>query len=203
MYFMNKTLRLIQNYLVFSIPLIITCMGWATFLPNGHVAMDSALMVKVLWEVLSWNLMIWFVVLFVFLVALVVLPSSREKTLSRLANVKERDEREQYITGKASRVTYISTLSLLILFLFLSTVSLDITQVPKDQAPEGKNHTVSISAHFSFLEDSKPATVGDSNKKVLFESKSLSLSKPAIVLILLLWQLFSFNLSARRELKLS
>src|SRR5262245_19232233 len=108
---MNKTMRILQNYLIYALPLVITCMIWSTF---NQKSKSNFFLVRGLWEILSWNLMAWFAILIVFLALLVIFPAVRERTLKRLANLKERDEREQYITGKASRSAYIATLSLLI-----------------------------------------------------------------------------------------
>ena len=119
---MNKIIRYIQNYLICALPFVIGCMVWETIQPDIQFGKSSSIIAKVLWELLSWNLMLWFAFLVLFLISLVAISSVREKTLRRLANLHERDEREQYITGKAARAAYISTLSFLILFLFAKKV---------------------------------------------------------------------------------
>jgi hypothetical protein len=167
----HKAIRFIQTYLVVSIPFVAAAMIWGTFQTQEQALASGALLNKVLWEVLSWNLMIWFAVLVLFLVVLVVQPSARENTLKRLANLKERDEREEWITGRASRAAYLASLSLLILALFFSVFSFDISR-----------SAVSIGLHFSF-----------------FEATGIALSKAGLVLVLLVWQLLTFNLAARRE----
>ena len=125
-------------------------------------------------------------------------PEAREKTLKRLANLKERDEREQYITGKASRTAYISTLSLLVFFLFFSIFSLNIHRLPESEAINGKTGTVAIGLQFNLLDEPRVET-NQATGQVLFESKDIPLSKTAILLILILWQLAAFNITARRE----
>jgi hypothetical protein len=186
-----------QNYLLFTLPLVIICMLWGTFSPEQHILQDANIITKVSWELLSWNLMAWFTVLISFLVILVTVSSAREVTLKRLANVKDRDEREQHITGEASRVAYISSLSLLILFLFLSIFNLNIYRAPQSEAINGKTGTVNIGLHFDLLDRPnvvKTSPVGE----ILFESKDIPLSKTGIILILLGWQLLAFYLSARK-----
>ncbi len=91
--------------------------------------------------------------------------------MKRLANLKERDEREEWITGRASRAAYLASLSLMILALFFSVFSFDISR-----------SAVSIGLHFSF-----------------FEGTGIAFSKAGLVLVLLVWQLLTFNLAARRE----
>lgn len=194
---MNKTIRCIQSYLIIALPFVIACMVWGTMSPESVILKDATFLTKAAWETLSWNLMLWFTVLILFLILLVIVPSAGEKTLKRLANLKERDEREEYITGRASRATYVSTLSLMILFLFFSVFTLNIYRAPESQAVNGKRGTVTIGLHFNLLDQAKveKSPAGE----ILFESKEIPLSKSAIILIFLSWQLLSFNLTARKE----
>jgi len=193
---MTKITRYIQNYLLFGLPLVLICMGWGTYQTEREILTQSSFLVRALWELLSWNLIVWFLVLILFLILLVVSVKMREKTLTRLANLKERDEREEFITGKASRAAYISTLSLLIFLLFLSIFSVSIYRVPESQAINGKRGTVSIGLKFNLLDQRGPE-VGPAGE-VLFASSDLPLSKSAILLTLIIWQVGVFSLTARR-----
>jgi hypothetical protein len=172
-------------------------MTWATVRSESEILKDASFLVKASWELLSWNLMLWFTSLIIFLILLVVHPETREKTLKRLANLKERDEREQYITGRASRSAYVATLSLLILLLFLSIFSLNIHRVPENEAINGKRGTVTIGLNFSLMD--RERIENDSSRVVLFESRDIPLSKTAIILILIIWQLGVFGYAARKE----
>lgn len=195
---MNKVIRFTQNYLLYTLPFVIACMIWGTISPEKEILKNASFLTKALWETLSWNLMLWFAVLILFLILLVALPEAREKTLKRLANLKERDEREQHITGLAARTTYISTLSLLVCLLFFSIFSLNIHRVPEGEAINGKTGTVEIGLRFQLLDTPRVETEQTGNK-VIFESKDIPLSKTAILLGLIIWQLAAFNTSARRE----
>lgn len=192
----NKTIKSIQNYLLIGLPFVIVSMIWSSTLSEKAILNNASIFTKILWEVLSWNLMLWFLVLVIFLFMLVLVPSARESTLQRLANLKERDEREQFITGRASRTAYISTLSLMILFLFLSIFTINVHRVPVSEAINGKTGTVSIGINFDLLDD---ATKAAPSSEVLFESKDIPFSKSAIILIFIVWQLISFNVTARKE----
>jgi phosphatidylglycerophosphate synthase len=195
---MNKMIRIIQTYLLIGFPLVLACMFWQTFSPDIWKSTDVATFTKIVWQALGINFMLWFVVLIIFLVMLVAFSRVREKNLRGLANLKERDEREEYITGKASRAAYISTLSLTIAFLFFSLVSFNIYRVPTDQAVNGKRTFASVSIGFS-LQD-KESQASSSPREILFSSKNFSLSTSSILILLLVWQLGIFNLAARKEL---
>ncbi len=198
---MNKVIRYVQVYLVLGFPLVIACMIWSTFDPQMTDSVGFSLK-HLVWEILAYNLMLWYITLILFLFSLILFSNIREKTLCFLANIKERDEREQYITGKAARFAYISNLGLLIFFLFFSTFSLKISVLP--ERPEGKrsNVHVGVGLHTDLVENKAPAAKIAENKtqeKTILNYNSYSLSNTTILLILLSWQLIAFNLAARKE----
>ena len=192
---MNRAIRLLQNYLVLALPPVLACIIWEAAQPGIEFPQSAPLAERWLWEALAWNLMLWFSALPLFLILLIVAPSVREKTLKRLANLKDEDEREENITGRAARFAYISSLSVLILLLFVSVLSLDVTRLPEGETVDGHHGTVAIGLHFDLLDKSQTAPGGDT----LFALNGLPLSKSAIVLVLLFWQLLSFNIAAKRE----
>src|SRR5688572_13049051 len=139
-----RKIRYLQSYLVFALPFVLLTMLWSHFQSEPTILQSGSGFTRVMWEIFSWNLMLWFVLLFVFLLSLIFYPAARESTLKRLANIKERDERESLITGRAARKTYLSTLSLLIFLFFISTLNVDIKRVPEAQAVNGKTGVVNI-----------------------------------------------------------
>lgn len=187
---MNKLTRYIQSYLIIGFPFVLTAMIWDNSIEGNRF-------VGIIQGLLSWQLMLWFSVLIVFLILLVIIPNARELTLRRLANIKERDEREEYITGKASRVTYISMLSILILLFFSSIFSVNVKKLSDNQTFHGKRWIASISLGFHLFDDRKRKSTEEG--LILFDSKNMSLSKSSILLILIGWQLIMFNCVARKE----
>lgn len=184
---MNKIIRFLQIYLLIGFPFVLACMVWQTFYKGGE---------GFIWTLFAFNTMFWFLMLIVFLVLLVVSPKAREKTIVHLAHLKERDEREEYITGKAARKVYISTLSLTLLLLFLSIFKLQISHIKPTEANK-HSLSVSIGCSFNLLDQSKESMPHKPAGEVLFESEEYSLSKFSMILILLIWQLASFHLYAR------
>lgn len=195
---MNKLLRFIHIYLLVGLPFVIACIVWETIQPENEILKNATNLTKILWNTLSWNLMFWFASLVLLLIVLVTVPQAREKTLKHLANLKERDEREEYITGKASRAAYIATLSLIVFFLFFSVFSLNVDRISQDLGT--KSHLiVNINMRFKLLD--QPRVENTEKDVTLFSSKNFSLSTSAILLIILIWQLFVFNITARKEQK--
>lgn len=194
---MNKFIRILQGYLIFALPFVIGVMGWAAFLGSDTLPAGSSPAAKFLWETLSTVLILWFVALFVFVTMLAASQTVREATLKRLANVRDRDEREEQITGRAARSSYLSTIGLLVFLIFISGFTLNLTKHrPTPESPiESK---LSLGLKFSLL-DKPEAPAAAAGGDTVFETRDIPLSKTAILLIVLVWQLGSFRLSARRE----
>lgn len=189
---MKSLIRIVQTYLLCGLPLVLICMAWGSLHDESEIVSTPSLPVRLAWEILSWNLMAWFAILIFFLLALVFSGDARENTLTRLARIRERDEREEFITGRASRAAYVSGLALLIALLFFSMFSLHIVR-----PVGGERGSLSLSMGFSLWD--KPTETVDAAGGTLLEVRQLPLSKAAILLTLLIWQIGAFALSARRE----
>lgn len=196
---MKKLARLIQTYLLYSLPFVITVSIWSQYQNGGTSASDSPFVLRALWEVMSWNLMAWFVILILFLVTLLVNQDVRDQTLRRIANLKDRDEREEIFTGQAAKSSYISTMAIIIFLLFISVLQVNITRSP--QPGEDGNHHGTVSLGIGFHLFDEPLTAPASQELSVFESKSIPLSKSALLLCVLLSQMISFNRSMRRQME--
>jgi hypothetical protein len=164
-----------------------------------HVIVDEyPFLIRFAWEALSWNLMIWFSVLLLFLILLLVHSSTRELVITRLTGMKERDEREQIIAGQAARSSFLVTFSFLILLLFVSVLSVDISKIPESEITAGKTKSLSIGLNFSLLDRSPKESSSESGRTV-FETNGIPISKPAIVLLIMICQVGVFAWSARRQ----
>lgn len=170
-------------------------MIWGSLKTEKEIVTDPIFLVRALWELLSWSLIIWFVLLIIFLFQMILMPSVREQVTRRIANIKERDERESYLTGKASRSVFISTLSILIVLFFFSIFSFNIRHLAPEEVVNGHNKNLSITMNFKVFDDAKKDT---SPEGTIVESRDLPLSKSAILLLLIIWQVANFNWSARK-----
>lgn len=50
---MKNLVKLIQNYLIYSLPIVLVSMVWSSFVPAGSLSADNPFILKALWEVLS------------------------------------------------------------------------------------------------------------------------------------------------------
>lgn len=192
---MNKMFRYIQNYLMYGFLPVVVMIGWSFFHENDIVI--NNLLLKVIYDLLSYNIMIWFATLILFMISLIIFPDIREKTLRRMANLQERDEREEFITGKAARASYLATLSLTLFFLFLSMFNFSYSKLEKT-SPDQPGHNISIGFGYHFFGDVMTANKNEKGVSRIFDSTNYTLSGSTLLIILLGWQLLIFNLNARK-----
>jgi hypothetical protein len=198
---MNKITRYIQNYLLYGFIFVVALLIWSAwigyFSPHSNIA-DSGVIIRILQNLLSFNIMLWFVMLFLYMFFLVALPSFRDKALRRLANLQERDEREEYITGKSARASYVATLSLLLFFLVFSLININLSKLHQTD-PKKPKHTLGIGFHYSFFNNSEIKKISNEQITTIFDSSEYLPSSATLILMLLGWQLLVFNFAARRE----
>ncbi len=192
---MNKVNRWLQNYLVFSLPFVLICVTWGTIQSNREILVNGSFFTKATWEILSWNLMIWFLCLIVFLILMVFVSSTRDMVTRRIANIKERDEREIYITGQASKKVFTSTLSILIFLFFISIFTFNVSKIPPEEMVNNRAKSLSIGFNFKLTDD--PRVEKDQTGQVLVESKDIPLSKSAILLLLIVCQISMWAITSK------
>ncbi len=197
----EKFLRInmwISKYLLIAIPFVIAVVVWA--LSNSNVEKEVQGIQSVLWEILSWNFLVWFVLLVYFIISLVFWEAFREKILATLTRSEERDERESYISGKASKATFYSTLAVLILFFFLSGLHLSIYKKPKEEAIDGKRGTISIGYSFEFVNSAKKnVDETPSKNEKIFSLNGVPFTQESILLFLILFHTTSYHVFTRRQ----
>ena len=159
---MDKTYRIMSTYIKLSIPFVIIVAIWSYFNTSGYLPENSNLIVKILWELLSWNIMIWFTTLVIFLIMTVFSKTFQEKTFTKISCIRNRDEREEQITGKAASKSYTSTFAVLILLIFLSTLQVSVKPLPQEEMAEGRTRYLSIGLSLSAIDNNKIAISDDS-----------------------------------------
>jgi hypothetical protein len=135
-------------------------------------------------------------------VRLMVSGPFREQVIAKITFMRERDEREVILTGKATKTTFLTSLAILIFLFCLSCFQVSIYRVPQDRAVDGKTGVVSLGLSFSLLQHEKQARSEDNiPKEHIFSYRGLPISSETIILILILWQILSYNYSMRRLIK--
>lgn len=185
-----------NRYLIWATPVVLATMVWGSLQSEEEIRQSGSFAFRALWEVMSWSLILWFALLLVFMILLAVRKQTQESTIKYLAGLKERDEREEIIMGLAAKRSFTATIGLLIALLFLSCFTISITKLPEDRVADGKRGTLNIG--FRFTGTDTPRTTSPDGA-VLYEHHDLPLSKSALILLILIWQLATFRVQARRE----
>ncbi|MFH1079821.1 MAG: hypothetical protein V1766_06115 [Pseudomonadota bacterium] len=133
---------------------------------------------------------------------LMVSGSFRDQVITRITFIRERDEREALLTGKATKATFLTSLAILIFLFCLSCFQVSIYRVPQDKAIDGKTGIVSLGLGFNLLEQGKQDRPEDTIQRVnIFSYRGLPVSSTTIILLLIIWQVISYNYSMRRLMK--
>lgn len=186
-----------NRYLIFAMPVVLTTMIWGSIQSDAEIRQTGSFAIKALWELMSWSLILWFALLLVFMVLLTLRKETQESAIKYLAGIKERDEREEIIMGAAAKRSFTATAGLLVALLFLSCFTLNIAKLPHDQVIDGKKSSLNIG--FRFTGTDAPRTVS-SDGSLMYDHHDLPLSKSAILLLILIWQMATFRINARKDL---
>jgi hypothetical protein len=145
---------------------------------------------------------VWMTLCLYLSVRLMVSSPFRDQVIAKLTFIRERDEREAILTGKATKATFLTSLAILIFLFCLSCFQVSIYRVPPERAVDGKTGIVSLGLGFNLLEHSKQDRPKDTiEKKDIFSYTGLPVSCTTVILVLILWQIISYNYSIRRLTK--
>ena len=145
---------------------------------------------------------IWMLLSIYLSIRLLASGSFRNLVLARLTLIRERDEREVMLTGRATKKTFLTSLAVLIFLFFLSCFQVSIYRVPPEKAVDGKTGMVTLGFGFNLLESSKKALPHEALQKTdIFSYTGLPVSSTAVILLLIIWQIASYNYSMQRFIR--
>jgi hypothetical protein len=130
-------------------------------------------------------------------VRLMISEHFRDRVLSKLTFVRERDEREAMLTGQATRNTFMTTLAILIFLFCISCFQISIYRVDPEMAVNGKTGNITLGLGFSLLSSTRNRPPDDAIENIFIYS-GLPLSGSALILFMILWQVGYYNYSMRR-----
>jgi hypothetical protein len=149
-------------------------------------------------QIFIWTLTSWFLSISMFFS-----KNTRLIVLKKLSGIKERDEREVQIVGKASRAGYLTTMTILLFLLFLSVFSVCVSVKQDDNVEPGQPRgTLGITAGIGYeIFNSWAIITEKEGYDSYFEYNGLPLSTPTLILLLLVWQIVSYRFVSLRALK--
>lgn len=184
--------NLIKKYVFFTSPFALLTLVAAAVLEDRPLSTAGW---ETLWQVAQFNLLIWLMAVLCLISSLIFFENDRNRVLLKLAGIRERDERESFITGIASKSTFLSTIALLILLLFLSLIQLRIEALPTGGQGEGTDISLSLGIGFGSDEEAKSEEAAG---EVLFDYNHLPLTQPVLLVLLILWQFAAYRYFAKR-----
>lgn len=198
---MKKVDSMLLKVFLYGLPALAVFGVFSWLFVTGAVD-RGAVYVKVLNNLSGLVYAAWIVLAVYLSVRLMLSEPFREHALSRITFLRERDEREVLLTGRATKATFLTTLAILIFLFCLSCFQMSIYRVPPDRAVDGKTGFLTLGLGFSLLEHEKPARPEDAvPREDIFSYRGLPISSQTIILLLILWQIFSYNYSMRRLIK--
>jgi len=198
---MKRVDPLLLKVFLFGLPAVGVFAAFAYFYSVGDV--NPAYFIFRLLNLLAGLVIAFWMTLSLYLSArLMVSGPFRERVMAKITFIQERDEREAILTGKATRTTFLTSLAILIFLFCLSCIQVSIYRVPEERAVDGKTRFVSLGLGFSLLEHSKQDRPKDTiEKKEIFSYAGLPISSTTVILMLIIWQILSYNYSMRRLTK--
>jgi hypothetical protein len=174
----------------------------AVFLYPYRLGIDAAGLVRLLYNFAGFIFACWMMLSIYLSARLMVSGRFRDKALAKLTFIRERDEREIALTGKATKTTFLTSLAILIFLFCLSCFQVSIYRVPPEKALDGKTRFVTLGFGFNLWERSGQAKADDTiQKKNILSYTGLPVSSSTVILVLIMWQIISYNYSMRRLTK--
>jgi len=198
---MKKFDSMLLKLFLYGLPAVIVFAAFSYFYSLG-VVNHAYVYFRFLNSFAGLVIAVWMTLSLYLSVRLMVSGPFRDQVIAKLTFIRERDEREVILTGKATRTTFLTSLAILIFLFCLSCFQISIYRVPQERAVDGKTGIVSLGLGFNLLEHSKQVRPEDTiQKKDIFSYTGLPVSSTTVVLILIIWQIISYNYSMRRLTK--
>lgn len=197
---MRKFDSILLKIFLFGLPVIVII--GAIYLINQDIINQDQTFLRWLWNFAGLIFATWMALSLYLSIRLMISEPFRDYVLARLTFMRERDEREALLTGKATRTTFLTSLAILIFLLFLSCFQVSIGKLPPDKVVDGKHHYLTLGIGLRFLESPKSGmpSAAPENEDI-FSYTCLPLSSTTLILMLILWQIISYNYSMRRMTK--
>ncbi|OPY78546.1 MAG: hypothetical protein A4E64_00819 [Syntrophorhabdus sp. PtaU1.Bin058] len=145
---------------------------------------------------------LWMVLSMYLCVRLVVSGPFRDQVIAKITFIRERDEREAILTGKAAKTAMLTSLALLILLFCLSCFHVSIYKVPPENAVNGKTGFITLGLGFDLLKNGEQDRPKERiQKQDIFSYRGLPVSGTTVILVLIVWQIVAYNYSMRRLMR--
>lgn len=143
----------------------------------------------------------WMIITIYLSIRLIVSDVLRDKILSKLILLRERDEREVKLTGEAAKTTMLTTLAVLLLLFCLSCFQFSISYLPAEQIIDGKTKEISLGLSLNASEHSQAASSDQDQVNNIISYSGLPISNTMLIIGIIGWQVLSYNYSMKHKFK--
>ncbi len=195
---MKKLDLMLLKVFLYGLPLLVVLAAFACCHDSGMVD-GGAGYIQLLNSFAGFVIMVWMMLTLYLSLRLMVSGELRNRVIAKITFMRERDEREAAMTGRATKATFLTSLAVLIFLFWLACFHVSFYRVPPDQAIDGKTGRVSLGIGFYLLENARQEQPADTiRKEYLFDYRGLPVSSQTIILLMILWQIGCYNYSMRR-----
>jgi len=199
--------RIVIGYIFYTFPLTLIAFVIVPK-PQGPAEFDevvnyilNAISSSTLYRIAFAQFVLWILISWLFSISMLFSRNNREIFLKKLSGIKERDEREVQIVGKSMRASYLTTMTILLTFLFLSIFRLEVAANSANTVESSQERGYySIGIWYNPITPWAISTQKEGYDS-FFGYYALPISPPTLILLLLLWQIVSFRFVSRRALK--
>ena len=161
----------------------------------------NAISSSTLYRIAFAQFVLWILISWLFSITMFFSRNNREIFLKKLSGIKERDEREIQIVGKALRTSYLTTMTILLSLLFLSMFHFEVAVNSADTIESGQERGYwGVGLAYNPI-NPWAITTQKEGYDSYFSYYGLPISPPSLILLLLIWQIVSFRVVSRRALK--
>ena len=162
---------------------------------KGYITGEGPLFTA--WAVLG---ILWCVSFMYVMFSLVFNEKLKNIFIRKLARIRENDEREAQITGTISKKTFISSIAVLLLFIFLSVVNVHLYRASKEEVPKGNRGVLFIGADLKFFEPTPNEKKNEpAGRNYYVNYNGLPLSSDGTLILVLCIQMGLFYYFSRKE----
>lgn len=194
---MNKFDKYLVTYVKYTSLVFIIFMIWASEEFKDLAGLQETTASGGWWNVFGVFFIAWVLGIFYIVFKMLFSKNLRNIIMSKMAGIKERDERESLVAGNAAKFSFLSTFAILLFFLLFSSMNFTFAKGPKNA--EGKSGYFSLGFGLK-LYDSKAVTHEKVDDRNVYKYNTIPLTTPMILLFIMFWQLGSYHLVARKEL---
>lgn len=180
----------------YGLPLVVVAAIFASWHATSGLGTDQGVL-GFMNDIAGLVFALWMVMALYLSIRLMISESFRDRLLTRLTFVRERDEREAMLTGRATRTTFMTSLAILIFLFCLSCFQISVYRVGSEMAVNGNTGKISLGVGFSMLSSPQNGLPEEAIENI-FTYSGMPLSESGLILFLILWQVGCYNYSMRR-----